>query len=156
MTKLDIELELRNDPKSVNALQKTPKDSDVVKGITQEESAKEVNEKQSKNNPVKIKSIQQISREKPLGNEKIKPKINYTKQNHMDKYDVYDKMNARNPNFKSREKPNNGYNNRNVVDRINPNRGNRFKNTTCFNCNKLGHIAINCWRRVNPQSSNYH
>ena len=155
LTKLDIELELRNDPRSVNALQKTPKYSDVVKGITQEESDKEVNEKQSKNNPVKFKSIQQISREKPFGNEKSKPRINYTKQNHMDKYDVYDKMNTRNQNFKGREKGNNGYNNRNVVDRMNPNRGNRFKNTTCFNCNKLGHIAINCWRRVNPQSSNY-
>lgn len=155
LTKLDIELELRNDPRSVNALQKTPKYSDVVKGITQEESDKEVNEKQSKNNPVKFKSIQQISREKPFGNEKSKPRINYTKQNHMDKYDVYDKMNTRNQNFKGRERGNNGYNNRNAADRMNPNRGNRFKNTTCFNCNKLGHIAINCWRKVNPQSSNY-
>ena len=73
----------------------------------------------------------------------------------MEKYDVYDKLNAKNQNFKNREKGSNGYYNRNTMDRMNPNRGNRFKNTACFNCNKLGHIATNCWHRVNPQSSNF-
>ena len=44
LTKLDIELELRNDPKTVCALQKTPKYSEVVKGIaTSKEAGDKVN-----------------------------------------------------------------------------------------------------------------
>ena len=59
-------------------------------------------------------------------------------------------------NSKSKERgTNTNYNNRNSADRPYQNWGNRYKNVTCFNCNRLGHIAQTCWRRINPQSSNY-
>ena len=100
MTKLDIKLELQNNPKTVSALQKTPKYSDVVKGITKEEGvADDVILRQPKNSAIKYRSIAQISREKPFGTEKMKPKINYAKPNHIDKYDVYDRMNNQYQNF---------------------------------------------------------
>ena len=88
LTKLDIELELRNDQKTVNTLQKTPKYSDVLKGITAEEIEDEAISRQTKSNAPKSKSIAQISKEKLSSTEKMKPKISYSKPNHIDKYDV--------------------------------------------------------------------
>ena len=156
LTKLDIELELRSDPKTISTLQKTPKYSEVLKGTGAEVGGEEVNLRQAKNNAPKTKSIAQISKEKPYGPERMKPRMNFTKPNRIDKYDVYDRMNNQYQSSKGREGGTNMNSaNRNSFEKPNQNWSNQIRNMACFNCNRLGHLARNCWRRVNPQSSNY-